>query len=1011
MRFGVLGPMVVRRADGTEVRVGGPRLRALLAVLAVEAGRVVGVDRLSRALYGECPPVGVVNAIGSQVSRLRGLLDVEVEWSAAGYRLVVDPGEVDALRFEELVARGLPGEALGLWRGPALPDVGDAPFAAGCVARWEELRLRAVEEHEGVSVGVVRGLVAAHPTRERLVARLIAALHREGRSAEALEVFEGARRVLAEELGVGPSPVLVAAHGVVLRGGGPPARRVLPAQLTSFVGREAELGVVGAALAGSRLVTLTGAGGAGKTRLAVEVAAREPGEVFFVDLAAVAVGGDVPGAVVSALGLREDGAGPVTAAVARLVAALRDRSVLVVLDNCEHVVDDAAVLVGGLLAACGGVRVLATSREALGVTGEVVRPVPPLDCDGVGSAAVRLFADRAVAVNPAFRLDAAAAEVVVGVCRALDGLPLAIELAAARVRSLPVAEVAARLGDRFRLLSRGSRSVVARHRTLEAVVGWSWGLLREPERVLARRLTVFRGGVTLATAAAVCGVEGVDEVLPSLAEKSLVEVVGDRYRMSETVREFGAARLVEAGEREWVREAHGRFFAGLAAQAGPHLFGEGQLVWLARLAAEHGNLMAAVRWAVGCDRGVALRLAADLGWPLWLRGARSEGAAVAAEVVRAVGPTAPEGLAEEYLLCLVNASSAGAEGVPGAPSPRDPLPAGMVGPPTRPFLTVLWGMAHGVPKVDGSGLEVLRERLLGSDPWSRALGRLGAGMRHHYAGRARRAWEEHSAALAGFRALGERWGMSLALSQLAGLARASGGLGAAVGFLDEALGLSRAFGATEHVASLLCRRAEWACQAGDLAGAAADVEEAAVLARSQGAVETLAQAWLGAAEVARRRGDAQAARWWCSEALRVCPRGWFGSEEVRALVLVAAGRVEAACGDREAAARAWAAAAVSAREWGNPVVSARVVDAWAGLAVAEGDAERAALLAGAARGLRGEVAVVDPEVVAVEAAAREALGAEVFARVVARGAEVGWDGVAGVVEAGVVEAVPGAGSA
>ncbi|MFE2757003.1 BTAD domain-containing putative transcriptional regulator [Actinosynnema sp. NPDC059335] len=995
VRFGVLGPMVVRRADGSEVRVGGPRLRALVAVLAVEAGRVVGVDRLVEALYGQCPPAGVVNAVQSQVSRLRALVDVEVERSAAGYRLVVDPGEVDALRFEELVARGSVGEALALWRGPALRDVGDAPFAAVWVARWEELRLRAVEEHDGASVGLLRELVAAHPTRERLVARLVRALHREGRQAEALGVFERTRRVLAEELGADPSPGLVAAHGEVVRGEAPAVRRVLPAQLTGFVGREEELRLVGGALAGSRLVTLTGPGGSGKTRLAVEAASVWPGEVFFVDLASVAVGGDVARAVVSALGLREDGVGPVVEPVARVAAAVRDRSVLVVLDNCEHVVEDAAAVAGGLLVACAGLRVLATSREALGVTGEVVRPVPPLGCDGVGSEAVRLFAERAVAVNPSFRLDPATAEVVVGICRALDGLPLAVELAAARVRSLPAAEVAARLGDRFRLLSRGSRAVVARHRTLHAVVEWSWGLLDEEERVLARRFTVFRGGAGLADVAAVCGVAGADEVLPSLADKSLVEVSGDRYRMSETIREFCAARLAEAGEREWVGRAHAVRFAGLAARAAPHLFRSEQLEWLGRLAAEHGNLVAALRWAVAHDHGVALRLAADLGWPWWLRGRRSEGAALAAEVVRAVGPVAPEGLAEEHLLCVVNASSTGA-GLPGAPSPHRPSPEGLGGPPSRPFLTVLWGMAHGAPREGAAGVEAVREVLLGRDAWSRALGRLGAGMQWRYRGRLREAREEQEAALAGFRAVGERWGAALALSQLAGLAWAGGDVAGAMGFVDEALALSRLFGANEHTAGLLCGRAEWSCHAGDLDGAEADLEEAAALARSQGAEEALAQAWVGRAEVARRRGDLEGARRWCAEALRVCPRGWFGPEEVRASAHVAAGLVELAAGDRAAARRAWGEALAGAREWDNRVVLARVAEACAALAVVEGDGERAGLLVGAARGLRGGVAV-DPEVVAVEGAVRELVGGVGFDVVVGRGAAVGVDGVRGLV--------------
>lgn len=1004
MRFGVLGPMVVRRADGTEVRVGGPRLRALLAVLLVDAGRVVGVDRLGDALYGAEPPAGVANAIQSQVSRLRSVVGVEVERSPAGYRLVVDRGEVDALRFEELVALGRPGEALALWRGPALRDVGDAPFAAVAAARWEELRLRVVEDHDVASVGLLRELVAAHPTRERLVARLMRVLHREGRQAEALELFGRVRGVLAEGLGADPSPVLAAAHGEVVRGEVPRARHVLPAQLTSFVGRGGELRSVGAALAASRLVTLTGPGGAGKTRLAVEVAGRDAGEVLFVDLAPLAVGGDVPRAVVAALGLREDGlredgSRPGRAPVERLVAALRDRPVLVVLDNCEHVVEDAAALAGRLLAACAGLRVLATSREALGVTGEAVRPVPPLASDGVGSAAVRLFVDRAVAVNPSFRLDPVVAGVVVEICRVLEGLPLAIELAAARVRSLPVSEVAARLGDRFRLLSRGSRGAVPRHRTLHAVVEWSWGLLGEDERVVARRLTVFRGGATLSAAAAVCGVVGTDELLPSLADKSLVEVSGDRYRMSDTIRAFCADRLAESGEEEVVRRAHAEHFAGLAAEAAPHLFGAGQLEWLGRLAADHGDLVAAVRWAAGCDHGLALRLAADLGWPLWLRGLRSEGASLAAEVVRAVGPVPPAGFAEEHLLCVVNASSTGV-GLPGAPSPRQPTPEGFTGPPTRPFLSVLWGMAHGVPRMDAPAAEVRRVRssLLAADPWSRALGRLGSGVQHRYLGRVGVAWEEHSAALAGFRAVGERWGMSMALSQLAELARARGDLAGAVGFLDEALALSREFGATEHTANLLCRRSEWARHAGDLDGAAADVERAAELARSQGVVETVAQAWLGMAEVARRRGDPGAARRWCEEALRVCPQGWFGPDEVRSLIHVTAGLVELACGDRGAAVRRWRIAAVSALGWGNQVVLGRVVDAHAALAVVVGDGGRAALLAGAARGLRGEVAVVDPEVLEVERAAREAVG-DRFDAVSARGAALGRDELVALLDA------------
>lgn len=988
----MLGPVVARRVDGSEIRVGGVGLRALLAVLAVDAGRVVGVDRLVDALYGERPPAGVVNAVQSQVSRLRSLLDVEIERSPAGYRLVVDPWDVDALRFEELVARGLPGEALALWRGPALADIGDAPFAAVVAARWEELRLKVVEDHDVAPVAVLRELVAAHPLRERLVARLVRALHGEGRQAEALALVDRTRWVLAEELGADPSPELAAAHGEVLRGERPAGRHVLPAQLTSFVGRGEEVRLVGKALDEARLVTLLGPGGAGKTRLAVEVAATRPGDVFFVDLAPLSSGGDVPQAVVTALGLREDGLRVARAARERLVAALAGRDVLLVLDNCEHVVEDAAALAGALLVACPGLRVLATSREALGVTGETVRPVPPLPAVDGSSPAVALFADRAVAADPSFRLDAGTAPLVVAICRALDGMPLAIELAAARVRSLPLAEVAARLDDRFRLLSRGNRAAAPRHRTLHAVVGWSWDLLSDEERVVARRLTVFSDGATLESAAAVCGA-GADEVLPSLVDKSLVEVSGGRYRMLDTIRAFGAARLVEAGEREAVRRAHAQWFLRVAVRATPHLLRGEQLEWLTALGAEHENVKSAIRWAAGHDVEVALRLVAELGWYFWLRGLRSEGSALAAEVMRAVGPVAPAGLTEEHLLCALAASAAGGGAVPGALSPRQDVPEGFAGPPTRPFLTMMWGMAYGVPDLGEPTLDARRGHLVGADPWSRSLALAGLGMQYRYAGRLGEAREAHESALAGFRALGERWGMSMVLAQLAELSRAAGDLSSALAHLDEALALGERFGATEHTASMLAQRAEWHCHRGSFDAAWADLERAAVMARSQGSVETLAGVRLGMAEVARRRGELDVARGWCEEALRVCPKGWFGPEEVRSHIHVAVGRLELAGGDVAAARAVWALVVESAAEWGNSMVLAKVAEAWAQSCLAEGDAAGAARLLGAARGLRGAVELVDPDVLAAEGAARAALGEEGFAAASARGAGLGRDGV------------------
>jgi DNA-binding SARP family transcriptional activator len=440
MRFGILGPTQVWHADGREVTVGGRRLRALLALLLLDAGKVVTAERLIDGLYGGNPPGDAANALQSQVSRPRQLLRDQdrpggpVESHPAGYRLAVQPDEVDARRFERLAAQGrralaageapraaaLLREALGLWRGPALADLEGLPFAQAQAVRLEELRVGAVEDRveaeltlggQPTLVAELEQLVAAYPLRERLRGQLMRALYAAGRQAEALAAFEEARRTLAEELGADPSAELAAVHLAVLRAdpalAGPAGReaaaglgrqaapRRLPAQLTSFVGRAEEVGRVGKLLGEARLVTLTGPGGAGKTRLAIEAAGREPDEVCFVDLAPLGRGADVAPATLAALGLRDagllaprapDGGGPPPDVTWRLVAALADRRMLLLLDNCEHVVEAAARLSHRLLEACPTLRILATSREALGITGEALWPVPPLALPPPGTA-------------------------------------------------------------------------------------------------------------------------------------------------------------------------------------------------------------------------------------------------------------------------------------------------------------------------------------------------------------------------------------------------------------------------------------------------------------------------------------------------------------------------------------------------------------------------------------------------------------------------------------------------
>jgi predicted ATPase len=493
-------------------------------------------------------------------------------------------------------AIGLLEEALGLWRGPALAEFAEQPWAQAEAARLEELRLQAIEAlvelrlavggHVGM-VGELEGLVAAHPMRERLRGQLMVALYRSGRQADALGVYQQAREALAEELGIDPSPELQRLHHQILvqdsaldATGGPPAAPAhnLPERLTSFVGRDAELGEVGKLVEQYRLVTVIGPGGVGKTSLAIELARRlvggYPDGVWLVELAALQDPAMLAEVVVASLGLDAEPGEPGTrppAPLDRLAEFVRDKALVVVLDNCEHLAAVCAGLVQRLLRAGPRLRVLATSREVLGVAGEAVWPVPPLavpagpagaglDLElglelGVGEVglgpevlvrfdAVRLFVDRAVAADPGFVLDGANGPVVAELCRRLDGLPLAIELAAARTRALPVAELAARLDDRFRLLAGGGRTSERRQQTLRATIDWSWELLEEGDRRLWRRLSVFSGGWTLAAAEVVGAGEGLEgagvvEGLVRLVDRSLVVAVGGepaRFGLLESLR-------------------------------------------------------------------------------------------------------------------------------------------------------------------------------------------------------------------------------------------------------------------------------------------------------------------------------------------------------------------------------------------------------------------------------------------------------------------------------------------
>lgn len=690
----LLGRIALRR-DAELVVLPGTRARLLLVALALRPGRSRGAAALIEEVWGDDPPRSPTNALHTQISRLRGALpDGVLEAGPAGYRLALRPEQVDLTAAQQLaqqaaaaLAAGDPANALAtvdraraLWSGepgadlPASGLAGElAAVAALHAATLDDIELagrEATGDLDG-AVAVARAQLRNRPGDEASARTLMRLLATAGRDNEALDVFAALRTRLATELGTDPGAAITEMNTAILRGRFVPRAEPVPAEPepptlravgvraapNALLGRADDLAALTRLLQISRVTTVLGPGGAGKTRVANELAARYAGTqpVLLVELASVRPDGsssdaavDIETAIAAAVGLgeirRERGLPqvlPATDARSRLRDALSARPMLLVLDNCEHLIEGAALLVADLVGSCPQLTVLTTSRSPLAITAETVYPLAPLAIDPGGSPATELFAARARAVRPSVRLDMA---VVARLCHTLDGLPLAIELAAARVRTMSVEDIERRLDQRFALLRSGDRTSPERHRTLHAVIAWSWNLLETSQQIALRRMCRFPAGFTLAAAEAVAGGPEVGDIaaaVDGLVGQSLLTVVEDegdaadtalgvRYRMLETVREFGDQQLAVAGDgnrseielvetrmADWAREfvvavAH-RYLGG--DQLGPALL----------MVAELDNLVAVLRWAEACgDRDTANMVFPAIGMRWVAQGAHLE---------------------------------------------------------------------------------------------------------------------------------------------------------------------------------------------------------------------------------------------------------------------------------------------------------------------------------------------------------------------------------------------------
>lgn len=1014
-----------------------------------------------------------------------------VRYRPPGYLLDAPAEAVDAERFQELVgtaqrsgdarnrARTLTA-ALDLWRGPAYADIADQEFVRPTLTRLEERRLVALEElalarlDQGEYRQVTEelgALVGAHPLRERLVAAHMRALYEGGRQAEALEAHTALARRLREELGVDPGAEVSALHGRILRaepvtdraetaapesataaGRAPEARPEpvgetrpepqpagpdpapgrssrprLPLPLTDLLGRDREAADVRRLLGEGRLVTLTGFGGVGKTRLATALAHELDGAyadgVHMVEFAGQrplqdkTTRPDPAQTLAHALGVRDSGEGDT---VHRLLCALTDRDMLLVLDNCEHVAAEVADLAAALLGRLPGLRVLATSREPLDVPGEVLYGLDPLSVPTAradlaeisGSSAVRLFVARAAATAPGFELDADNAADVAQLCRRLDGIPLALELAATRVRALGVGGVLCRLDDRFRLLSTAKRHLPLRQQTLRAMIDWSWELLGDDERVLLRRLAVFTGGCALVDAEAVCSSTGlrpddVLDLLSRLVDRSLVvaaddPLTGRRYNLLESIAEYACERLYEAGEAYTVQARHARHYTGLAEHCHGLLFGGDQGYGLRRLDTESANLTAALNHAVGDGAAdLALGIANALGWYWYLRGRYREGRRLIGHALTVDNASeVPLELAAANANAVVYATLAGSN--EHAHSARAALKAfdDLAAPPGEDVVLhrahAAWMLgftlfSRGDPATSEElvswALATFRDR---DDRWGLAASL--AARASHALGRGDMAGmgDLASEALELFDEVGDCWGTMTTQVLLGTLAEARGDYAQATRLRRSALAAAEELHLWAEAAGALSGLGRIALLEGDFARADELHHRALDLIRGQGDMAGQQYAQIGLGLSARRQGRLEEAEQhlhpiadWAADV------GWHPGA---ALALAELGFVAELRGDADRALDLHLQGLANARRSGDPRALALAFEGVAGARTLTGHHGAAARLLGTASAARERAGTPIPgaergDVDRASDRARKALGGAAFDRAFAEGRE------------------------